>query len=38
LTDVKLTLFGYGVSKNIKGWIMLLAMKIAIPAKEERNV
>ncbi|MFN6449958.1 MAG: hypothetical protein RMX59_032090 [Nostoc sp. DedSLP05] len=24
--------------KNIKGWMILLAMKIATPAKEERNV
>jgi hypothetical protein len=34
-----LTLLGYGsVKKNIKGWMILQAMKIATPAKEERNV
>jgi hypothetical protein len=27
-----------GIRKIIKGWIILLAKKISIPAKEERNV
>jgi len=27
-----------GLEKKYQGWMILLAMKIATPAKEERNV
>jgi len=37
-TDNLLIVSKNGIRKIITGWIILLAKKISIPAKEERNV